>query len=156
MLGSVGAWVASVGFVGFVGFVAVVGLLGDAFVAGGFVGVDSVEVGGFLQPQRETSRHAINTILILRFIMCPPWGFLYFSTHYIIFPHLWQSYSYSFCAVILDKIGILMVKYLKMNIAVNGKSTMVKPAESLGHWLKVRTVSAIGKCVRERVYLSDK
>lgn len=66
--------------------------------------------------------------------------------YYIIVPCFEQSYS----ADILDKIGVKMVKYLQVNIAVNGKSTLANPLESPGRGLKARVVSAVGKCVRER------
>lgn len=56
-----------------------------------------------------------------------------------------------FYGFILDKVGILMVKYAQVNIAVNGKSTIANPIESLGHRLQARAVSAVGKCVRERI-----
>ena len=48
-----------------------------------------------------------------------------------------------FYGFILDKVGILMVKYAQVNIAVNGKSTIVNPIESLGHRLQARAVSAV-------------
>ena len=50
----------------------------------------------------------------------------------------------------LDKIRHWMVKYAKLNIVLNGKSTFCITLESLGHRLKARVVNALGKCVRER------
>ena len=52
---------------------------------------------------------------------------------------------------VLDKPGVEVIKYLQVNIAVNGKSTIANPIESLGLRLLARMVSAVGKCVRERM-----
>lgn len=40
----------------------------------------------------------------------------------------------------LDKRMELVVKYLKVNIAMNGKSNNLLPLESLGHWLETQIV----------------
>ena len=44
-----------------------------------------------------------------------------------------------------------MVKYRGRKPALIGKSSLLDPAESLGHWLEARVGKNRGKCVRERI-----
>ena len=43
-----------------------------------------------------------------------------------------------------------MVKYIQVNIAVNGNSNSVNPTESRGRWLQAPAVSILRMCARER------
>ena len=49
----------------------------------------------------------------------------------------------------LDNVVWMMLKYIKIYV-LNGKSITGRLSESLGHWLRAQTVSAVRKCVRER------
>lgn len=49
-----------------------------------------------------------------------------------------------------------MVKYKQFNIAVNGKSIDLYPAENLGHWLEARVVSDRESASGSELFLSKK